>query len=203
MNSFIVRFVTGLTRAWVRLYTSGLPPKLREERRSEIDSDLWEQERDACATGRTPQVTASEAFGRWLMGIPADLTWSIDHTLRSRRKEEFVSEPVRQTAYLGVATLMAGLTVITSLAVSLGMFESHVYGHDVARSMWGVVGVSAGAMIVFGLSMGRRLPLVGDLFVTLGAFPLAAILVWTIFLPALWLLLAISLLVRAFRFAST
>ena len=33
----------GFVRAWVRLYTAGLPPGLRDSRREEIDADLWEQ----------------------------------------------------------------------------------------------------------------------------------------------------------------
>jgi hypothetical protein len=147
-----------------------------------------------------PLVTTTEAFGRLLLGIPADLSWSIDQAVGLRREERFVSGARRQTAFMGIASLMAGLTIVLGVAVSLGMFESHAFGHDVARGVWGVVGVSAGAMILVGLTAGRGLPLVGDLFVTLGAFPLAAILVWTIFLPALWLLLAMSLLVKVFRF---
>ena len=48
MNStgFMPRSV-GFVRAWVRLYTAGLPPGLRDSRREEIDADLWEQSQEA------------------------------------------------------------------------------------------------------------------------------------------------------------
>ena len=112
-----------------------------------------------------------------------------------------MNEPKGQSAFTGIAGLIAALTVILFVSVSLGFFESHVSGHDVPRFVWGIVGVSAGAMILVGLSVGRRLPMLGDIFVVVGASPLAAILVWTIFLPALWILLAMFLLIRALRFA--
>ena len=37
-----LRFVTGAVRAWTRLYTWRVAPSLREARRAEIESDLWE-----------------------------------------------------------------------------------------------------------------------------------------------------------------
>ena len=41
MSGFMMRLVTGLMRGWVRLYTAGLPPDRRDDRRAEIASDLW------------------------------------------------------------------------------------------------------------------------------------------------------------------
>ena len=32
-----------LTRAWVEWYTNGMPAELRDVRRAEVDSDLWER----------------------------------------------------------------------------------------------------------------------------------------------------------------
>ena len=48
---------TFLVRAWTRLYTLGVPVDLRDERRAEIESDLWESRQDAEAGG-----TASPAL---------------------------------------------------------------------------------------------------------------------------------------------
>ena len=36
-----------VVRAWTRLYTSGMAPEIRDARRAEIDSDLWEFHEDA------------------------------------------------------------------------------------------------------------------------------------------------------------
>ena len=45
--SAALALAVGMTRSWVTLYTSGLPRELRDARRAEIDSDLWEHQRTA------------------------------------------------------------------------------------------------------------------------------------------------------------
>jgi hypothetical protein len=57
----------------VRLYTAGLPTEVREARRAELESDLWEQE--AGAAGCRPTTTALHVLRRFMLGIPADLSW--------------------------------------------------------------------------------------------------------------------------------
>ena len=37
-----LRLVTGAVRSWTRFYTWRVAPSLREARRAEIESDLWE-----------------------------------------------------------------------------------------------------------------------------------------------------------------
>jgi hypothetical protein len=64
-----------LTRCWVRLYTAGLPTEVREARRAELESDLWEQEQEAGAAGCRPTTTAIHVLWRFMLGIPADLSW--------------------------------------------------------------------------------------------------------------------------------
>ncbi len=61
----------GLTRRWVGLYTKGLPPEVRDARRAEIESDLWEQGEDGTANGSQPDETALQVFVRLLLGVPA------------------------------------------------------------------------------------------------------------------------------------
>ncbi len=57
-------------RAWTRLYTAGLPPSVRDRRRTEVDSDLWEGQEDGLST--------FEVWVRLVCGIPADLLWRTD-----------------------------------------------------------------------------------------------------------------------------
>ncbi|MDX6538583.1 MAG: hypothetical protein QOI71_193 [Gaiellales bacterium] len=71
--------VFALIRAWVRLYTRGVPAELRETRRAEIDSDLWEQVHDDQARGRRPPVTTLHVLGRVLRGVASDLSWRLEH----------------------------------------------------------------------------------------------------------------------------
>jgi hypothetical protein len=84
MTTFSQRAAVALVRAWTSLYTSGAPPVLRERRRSEIESDLWESLHDHAPTGRTLSLFAISS--RLVLGIPDDLVWRAAHTLpRTRR----------------------------------------------------------------------------------------------------------------------
>ena len=51
MSSRPFRFVLEVVRTWTRLYTWGMRPVLRDSRRAEIESDLWEFQRDPAAMG--------------------------------------------------------------------------------------------------------------------------------------------------------
>jgi hypothetical protein len=62
-----------LVRAWTALYTFALPPDIRDRRRAEIASDLWESEHD-------PDVPRGELLFRALRGLPADLLWRFEVT---------------------------------------------------------------------------------------------------------------------------
>ena len=76
------RAAATVARAWAWLYTLGLARELRTERRAELDSDLWEQARDAAAAGRSPAHPVHEALltlARVLLGVPADLSWRAEH----------------------------------------------------------------------------------------------------------------------------
>lgn len=74
MNALLALAVS-FTRTWVSLYTLGLSGELREERRSEIDSDLWDQRSLASRRGDPEFGTAIEVLARILLGIFSDITW--------------------------------------------------------------------------------------------------------------------------------
>lgn len=65
---------TALVRAWVALYTVGLPASMRDRRREEIDADLAEETLDAVRRG-TVLGLRSRRWHRLVAGIPADLAW--------------------------------------------------------------------------------------------------------------------------------
>ena len=77
MSALLLTHIIRLTRRWVRFYTAGLPTEVREARRAELESDLWEQEQEqeAGAAGRRPTTTALHVLPRFMLGIPADLSW--------------------------------------------------------------------------------------------------------------------------------
>ena len=75
MSALLLTHIIRLTRRWVWLYTAGLPAEVREPRRAELESDLWEQEQEAGAAGCRPTTTALHVLRRFMRGIPADVSW--------------------------------------------------------------------------------------------------------------------------------
>ena len=69
-----VALAMSAVRAWTRFYTWGLPPELRDARRDEIESDLWESFQD----GRGGAVLAWQIWARLFGGIADDLGWRFD-----------------------------------------------------------------------------------------------------------------------------
>jgi hypothetical protein len=75
MKSHLLGVAIAIVRAWTRVYTWRLPRALRESRRAEIESDLWESRRD---TGRAVSPAVQVAL-RLLLGVPDDLQWRMAH----------------------------------------------------------------------------------------------------------------------------
>jgi hypothetical protein len=73
MTSPALRFVVALVRGWTRLYTSGQEPAVRDARRAEIESDLWELQHDG--DGDPVVAPAAHVLARLLLGVPDDLSW--------------------------------------------------------------------------------------------------------------------------------
>ena len=63
------RAAAGIARWWTRVYTAGLPHHLREARRAEVESDLWESLADG--------APSHHILARTALGLPDDLTWSL------------------------------------------------------------------------------------------------------------------------------
>ena len=64
-------------RGWTRLYTCGLPPDLRDRRRDEVESDLWESVQD----GHSDRALAWHLWGRLIGGLVDDLGWRSEQTV--------------------------------------------------------------------------------------------------------------------------
>ena len=87
MTGPAVRFA----HAWLSVYTRGVIPEVGDERRAELESDLWEHINDAALAGEPRAQTALAVMGRVVRGVPADLTWRHHHRAtrpaRARRRE--------------------------------------------------------------------------------------------------------------------
>ena len=70
-----MRLAISCVRRWTWLYTSRMPPVVRETRRAEIESDLWEFQCDA----EDPRLaSALHILLRLLIGVPDDLGWRVE-----------------------------------------------------------------------------------------------------------------------------
>lgn len=78
MTALLIRSAASLVRGWTRLCTSRLPASVRERRRAEVESDLWESLRNE--GGSTPAVVL-HLLARLVLGIPDDLGWWIEQAL--------------------------------------------------------------------------------------------------------------------------
>ena len=93
----------GLVRHWVRLYTGGLAPELRDARREEIDADLWFHLEEAVLIGRGARATNLEILVRWVAGVPADLRWRLEHRGEGGREMPRLGTALRS---LGIGGLL-------------------------------------------------------------------------------------------------
>ena len=69
-----------LVRGWTRAYTWRMEPAIRDTRRAEIESELWEFQHDP-ERGAYP---AAHVLARLLIGIPDDLSWRAEHAQARR-----------------------------------------------------------------------------------------------------------------------
>lgn len=78
MTSFLVRISVATVRTWTRVYTWHMPRSIREARRAEIESDLWECQADEGAAAALP----IQIIGRLVLGAFDDVRWRVDHMSR-------------------------------------------------------------------------------------------------------------------------
>jgi hypothetical protein len=95
-----------LVRAWTLAYTWRLTPAVRDRRRAEIESDLWEFDNDP-GRGSYP---AAHILVRLLSGIPDDLSWRAEHTAAPRTR---IRTGIRVAAWtMATAIIFAALWIL-------------------------------------------------------------------------------------------
>jgi len=75
MTTRSVRAAIAAARIWTALYTWRLPHALRDRRRAEIESDLWE----SCDGDAADSALAWQIISRLLLGMADDVRWRVDH----------------------------------------------------------------------------------------------------------------------------
>jgi hypothetical protein len=103
----MLRLAVTAVLAWTRLYTWRMPPDLRDARRAEIESDVWEFQHDE--ETKAGLGAAAHLVARLLAGIPDDLLWRSEHP--SPRERRLGRTAALTTAGLLLAVLWAFLEV--------------------------------------------------------------------------------------------
>lgn len=155
-------------RAWVGWYTRSLPEGVRDARRAELDSDLWEHASDATRLGSPDLLVALEMLERLLAGIPSDLSWrrmhlSVAEAATADGKERAMPESVAWHWW----TVLAGLFGLWNL-----FLVSSFLGIDGAHEPpWLLIGIAAAGatLLLGGLWLRRRARVAGDLSMVAGA----------------------------------
>lgn len=104
----VASFMVACIRCWTRVYTWRLPPAVRDARRGEIESDLWESAHD-------PQITDAELVIHMLMrltlGIADDLAWRLAEVRVTRSA---VLRSLTAAAVMCALLLVVGLSQLTA-----------------------------------------------------------------------------------------
>lgn len=176
------------TRAWVRMYSLGLPEAVRLERGDEIASDIWEHAADSTLDGRNP---APEILTRCLLGVPSDLVWRVEHSQLSRAPS-LLATPLlgvlargeavaRWLGRRGLPGLAGSCAVLVALVGALVVITAPANGTpETTRgelTAIGVVVLAMAAAIGTGSRVVNRRPRLGAALLIAGAAP-AGLLLW-------------------------
>lgn len=101
-------FVIACVRCWTCMYTWRLPPAVRDARREEIESDLWESSHDP---GLTQAELAIQTLMRLTLGVADDLAWRFAQLTVTR---QVTRRAVTVAAVLCMVALLAPLSQLTT-----------------------------------------------------------------------------------------
>jgi hypothetical protein len=108
-------------RAWVRAYTRNTAPILAEQRRAEIESDIWEQVNESELSGL---AAGPILLWRLARGIPADLAWRRD----ARRGFEGGRSPLHHRWQHGGLLRVMAMEGLVLAALMLGTIVHILHG---------------------------------------------------------------------------
>jgi len=159
---------------WVGLYTLGLEAGTRRDRQAEISSDIWEHRDYAAGEGERPIATSISILGRWMAGVPADVSWRASHLLGSHNEKE---QTMAYTKFRYWWQFLAALTAVatTYLGVRQFMTDEVEAGINAGKIGGLVLLGGAGLLTLMGLAYHRSNPRRGAAMVVVGVLPVALI----------------------------
>jgi uncharacterized membrane protein YhaH (DUF805 family) len=118
-----------VVRAWTKLYTAGLPPRDRDARRAEIESDLWEHAGSGRRASAKRAPLGGQILARCLLGVGADLSWRAQMAFAQDGQKEgiHVKERIRRDWWVPAPVAMVAIGVLVAV--------THFVG-DGAESWW-------------------------------------------------------------------
>ena len=199
-------WATALARAWARIYTRGLANEPRANRLAELDSDFFEQEREARNDGLSAAALSLHILWRVVMGVPSDLSWRMEEA----RPTEALRVLGAAIAARGVAsaawTVRRGMPGVTWLlaggyaGVGLILLATLPLARDTppAERAWGgVVLMVAGALIAAGFWLATRHRKTAVGLALAGCVPFGLAFSATIVIPAASLVALACVVVKA------
>ena len=170
----------GIARSWVALYTLRLPLEIRESRRSEIDSDLWEQGWLAAHRGDPALGTAIEVLSRMLLGIFDDLIWRLEAGVSVTKGQISVNDtwPMR----IGFIVVMLPLAFLIVNGVAIAFFGAGDFDNSTEHFLWGLSFLVAPLVAAVGLWLCRTRPKLGLGLVVGGTLSTALLMFWMAFI---------------------
>jgi hypothetical protein len=136
VNIQVERLALSLARMWVVAYTVVLPQPIKQARRAEIESDLWEHVHDRVIERRNED--RFDLFRRVVLGIPSDLSWTFVQRVTYRREHQMEAAGSRP----GMRYMVMALAfVITALLLLMLATAGGVIAAGVTLAAFVVVGV--------------------------------------------------------------
>jgi hypothetical protein len=119
----LTSIASACARAWVRVYTSGMPSDLCQARRAEIESDLWECQQEPRRAPDSGTSVAVDILRRTFTGIPDDIGWRLD-TSRERRagrslRRTSMAISTERLRWMGLGAIVGGALMMGVRVVDL------------------------------------------------------------------------------------
>ena len=165
-----------LAHSWVGVYTRGLPGALRDARRNEIESDLWEQQWLAARRQELPLVTAAEIAARTLLGFMSDITWRLEAGASSQTKG-ITTVSNSWSMRLGFIVAMIPLALLIAMGISF-MLGNGDWENNAGHWIWRIFFVVCPLVGATGLWLCATRPKLGMALVLAGVGPAAFIMPW-------------------------
>ena len=137
--------------SWVWLYTLGLPPEARSARRTEIESDVWDQTHAWDLGGPGTRGGPSSVVLRSLRGAPADLLWRFAEArapTSSDRRSAMQTLTMRSS--LGRATMVI-MAALVAGAVAFNVVDNIEYANSTEIINQGLKGALGYGLLAVGL----------------------------------------------------